>query len=184
MGALMLLLEFKFFRIDFCIDTSKLTTIICCKQVIYKSLCRMKMSRFDFFVWNKFFHELIFIKIPKMISQNVTGSMSIGIPMSCVSAIFPTVKNQFSIKFLSVVFNELQVNTIQPFKKKPKNFSFSANVNVLLPPWKKNLLVEKLYQKASCVVILYECTEVRGRYTYITHTFFVSFILLNRFSVL
>ena len=137
MGALMLLLEFKFFGIDFCIGTSKLTTIICCKQVIYKSLRRVKMSRFDFFVWNKFFHELIFIKIPKMISQNVTGSMSIGIPMSCVSAIFPTVKNQFSIKFLSVVFNELQVNTIQPLKKQPKNFSFSANVNVLLSPWKK-----------------------------------------------
>ena len=184
MGALMLLLDFKFFRIEFCIDTSKLTTIFCCKQVIYKSLRRVKMSRFDFFVWNKSFHELIFIKIPKMIYQNVTGSMSIGIPMSCVSAIFPTVKNQFAIKFLSVYFNELQVNTIQPFKKKLKNFSFSANVNVLLPTWKKNLLVEKLYQKASCVVILYECTEVRGRYTYITHTFFVSFILLNRFSLL
>ena len=57
-----------------------------------------------------------------MISQNVTGSMSIGIPMSCVSAIFPTVKNQFSIKFLSVVFNELQVNTIQTLKKKKKLF--------------------------------------------------------------
>ena len=57
-----------------------------------------------------------------MISQNVTGSMSIGIPMSCVSAKFPTVKNQFSIKFLSVVFNELQVNTIQPLKKKKKLF--------------------------------------------------------------
>ena len=174
MGALMLLLEFEFFRINFCIGTSKLTTIICCKQVIHKSLCRMKMSSFDFFLWNKFFYELIFIKIPKMISQNVTGSMSIGIPMSCVSAIFPRVKKQFSIKFLSVVFNELQVNTTQLFKK---NFSFSANSNALFPPWKKSISWKNISLSFLCGNFVWVYWS--HRYIRILHFLFHLFYLIG-----
>lgn len=49
-GVLVFQPELKFFRIDFCMVMSKLTITSYCIQAIYKSLCRIKVSSFNFIV--------------------------------------------------------------------------------------------------------------------------------------
>ena len=51
LDALMFYVEHKFFTTDFCIGTSKLIAVIYCTEIIYKSLCRIKIPSFNFIVW-------------------------------------------------------------------------------------------------------------------------------------
>ena len=76
--------------------------------------------------------------------------------MFCVSPIFQTVENQFSVTFLGAIFSELQVNTIQPLISLPKkNILLALTLLFCYLLEKQNLLLEKLHQKDYCVVILY-----------------------------